>query len=70
MKINKKKVINLCYNELAESDKELCDKNRAELQKTFDVTKFFENEKKRTAKFKQDLADILEMIELFEEKGI
>jgi len=68
--VNKKKVIDLCYSELNKSDYELMEQNRIELEQTQDTEKFFEAEKKRTAKFKQDLADILEMIELFEEKGI
>ena len=60
----------MCYTEASKADIERMEKNRKELKETHDAKKFFEAEEKRKQRFKQDLADILEMEKIFEEKDI
>ena len=68
--MSKKDILNMCYTELNKADVELMEKNRKELKETHDVKRFFKAEEKRKKKFKKDLLDILEMEEIFKEKGI
>lgn len=63
--MSKKRLLDRCYEEQMQEDKELSKENLENLQKTKDVDAFYKAEKERIAIWQETQQDILDLIKLW-----